>query len=304
MRVAQGAIAAVVLAASILVGKARAGESECREPTYCLSASSPVDWRRAPTFDLEANQASFGTLVDKRWVCLSLSRRPVGYGHQDCDVKFPIPIGFGLPFVGIIGFNTWEHNFALKGRFISFLDGVKSKSAESIPQDILKFFFICDDQEARFYVYIYCWTFPNIGKLYIDPQTPFVVDRDHVTCNDRGNLDPRSLLSPVSIDRSSGGRSRQMQAVEKASNAGEGKEGLPLGPPSGICCAVRSLPLGAKIGTSIILALGAWGVVFSAWDRFDGFNGRRRSRKASLGLLLLALVLFGGSAALFGLAFP
>lgn len=100
-----------------------------------------------------------------------------------------------------------------------------------------------------------------------------------------------------------GGYPRQVETVEQAADPEDGKERLnhrPEGPGSR---SVRGLPLGAKVGTAVLLTFWAWGVIFRSWDLFDGFNGRERNRSLALGLFSAGLGLLGLSLALLIWAF-
>ncbi|WP_348042627.1 hypothetical protein [Devosia sp.] len=102
-----------------------------------------------------------------------------------------------------------------------------------------------------------------------------------------GTTDAACNLVAFSGGFSTGDRNQQsLSGVVKGNcNANDAKApdyGRDHPPQCSIASGVRGLPLGAKIGLTIVLSLPAWVLVFRALDLFDGLGIRRNRRSAAL----------------------
>lgn len=91
------------------------------------------------------------------------------------------------------------------------------------------------------------------------------------------------------------GLSGQVEAVKQPNQSERRQNGLPFRPLGSSSRTVGSLPLGAKIGLSVILAWIAWALVFVGFDRLDSFRSGSRYR-------LQGVLYFGAGCALLLLA--
>jgi hypothetical protein len=91
--------------------------------------------------------------------------------------------------------------------------------------------------------------------------------------------------------------------IERNQQANYANDRDPEGPPRPICSissANCGLPLGAKIGSAIVLAGLAWPLIFTGLGLFDRFLLRVRNRRKGLLYIFGGLSLFGLSAIIWG----
>jgi hypothetical protein len=94
----------------------------------------------------------------------------------------------------------------------------------------------------------------------------------------------------------SGSLGGEQKSPKEERSADKAQPEAPLGPISSISSRISSLPLGAKIGGTVILSGIAWLLSYLALNRFNGWDGNRRNRMSGIGLGLAGLAaLWSGS---------